>query len=241
MIKGIWKDYLTFSKKERNAVFVLLAILAAAIVVPYFIPEKKIRITIDADLQQQLDTYLVQHPRDIQFINAANDSVPENSKRYELFQFDPNTLSQDGLRKLGLTEKVIHTLINYRSKGGHFKTPGDIRKVYGLSSADAERLIPYIQIASADNKQTKYTEEKFEAQDIHQQSDVYKKININTATAEEWKSLPGIGEVLSNRIVKFRNMLGGFKSVDDLRKTYGLSDSTFQGIKPYLVFKDSVQ
>jgi DNA uptake protein ComE-like DNA-binding protein len=46
--------------------------------------------------------------------------------------------------------------------------------------------------------------------------------------------LPGIGDVLSKRIVKFRNSIHGFKSIDDIKKTYGLSDSTFQIILPYL-------
>jgi len=237
MIKGIWKDYFTFSKKERNAVFILLTILAATIIVPRFIPPKELKITIDEELQQQLDKYFVQHPRDSQFINATRDSVPEIARSYTLFQFDPNTLSEDGFRKLGLSEKVIHTLINYRNKGGHFRTPDDIRKVYGLSKTEADRLIPYIQIAASESKHTEVAEERPAYENVQLPHDSYKKININTATAEDWKALPGIGEVLSNRIVKFRNMLGGFKSVDDIRKTYGLSDSTFQAIRPYLVFE----
>jgi len=249
MIKGIWKDYFTFSKKERNAVFILLVILAATIVVPYFVPEKKLRITIDEDLQQQLDKYLAQHPRDTQAANVVSDSVPANSKSYELFRFDPNTLDENGFRKLGLGDKVIHTLMNYRNKGGYFKTPDDIRKVYGLTKSDADRLMPYIKIASSENKQTAYEEnkpttykeDKQPGENSHEQHNSYKKININTASADEWKALPGIGEVLSNRIIKFRNMLGGFKSIEDVRKTYGLSDSTFQLIKPHLVLKDSAQ
>jgi competence ComEA-like helix-hairpin-helix protein len=235
------KDYFTLSKKERNAVFILLAILAATIIVPYFIPEKKMRITIDEDLQQQLDKYLVQNPRETRVINSTSDSVPETVKSYALFQFDPNTLSEGGFRKLGMSDKVIHTIVNYRNKGGRFKTPEDIRKIYGLPATEATRLMPYIQIDSSKNNQTNYTEEKSSDQHIEQHQSSSQKININTATAEEWKSLPGIGEVLSNRIVKFRNMLGGFKSVDEVHKTYGLSDSTFQAIKPYLVFKDSTR
>lgn len=240
MIKDIWKDYFTFSKKERNAVFILLALLAVTFIAPYFVPEKKISLTIDEDLQQQLDKYLTQHPRE-QGVNVVADSVPGNSKPKELFHFDPNTLNEDGFRRLGLSNKVIHTLMNYRNKGGHFKTPDDIRKVYGLTREEADRLIPYIQIVSSEKQQVKYTEEKTGTEKFNQHDEPFKKININTATAGEWKALPGIGDVLSNRIVKFRNMLGGFKSVNDVSKTYGLSDSTFQAIKPYLVLKDSAQ
>ena len=62
----------------------------------------------------------------------------------------------------------------------------------------------------------------------------YKTIDINNATEEDWKSLPGIGDVLSKRIVKFRTSRGGFQSVDDVARTYGLKDSVFQMIRPYL-------
>ena len=63
---------------------------------------------------------------------------------------------------------------------------------------------------------------------------VINKIEINTATEEDFKALPGIGDVLSKRIIKFRTSIHGFKSVDDISRTYGLSDSTFQLILPYL-------
>ena len=63
MMKQIWKDYFTFSKKERNAVFILIFILAVILVLPLFVPAKKMQITIDENLQQQLDRYLQQHPQ----------------------------------------------------------------------------------------------------------------------------------------------------------------------------------
>ena len=94
-----------------------------------------------------------------------------------------------------------------------------------------------MHIASANNKQTETfkNERPITSSQTHQ----YKKTNINTATAEDWKAFPGIGDVIANRIVKFRTSMGGFKSVDQVGKTYGLSDSVFQLIKPYLYVKDS--
>lgn len=243
MVKSTWKEYLIFSKKERNAVFILLLITAVVIVLPYFIPPRKLEISIDENLQQQLDAYQQQHPEhNSGYINydsiPSSDSIHKNNVSKKLFQFDPNTLNEDGFRELGLTDKVIHTIINYRNKGGHFKTPQDIKKIYGLSSADAERLIPYITItATANNKFYKPDEKKI-ADKPATSGNTYHTININTATADEWKTLPGIGDVISSRIVKFRNSMGGFKTVDDVKKTYGLSDSTFKLIRPYLILKE---
>jgi competence ComEA-like helix-hairpin-helix protein len=206
---------------------------------PLFFPAKKLSITIDEKLQQQLDS--LQQKRSISTISyidtiPSSDSGNLKTPPVTLFQFDPNTLNEQGFKQLGLNDKVIHTIINYRNKGGSFKTPQDIKKIYGLSNADAEKLIPYIKITPAKNNNYK--------NDVAQTTEKnasfnksYHTININSATAEEFKTLPGIGDILANRIVKFRNSMGGFKSVDDVKRTYGLNDSTFNLIRPYLVLK----
>jgi competence ComEA-like helix-hairpin-helix protein len=241
MIKNIWKDYFTFSKKERNAVCIVLFILAIVIMLPLFFPAKKLSITIDEKLQQQLDS--LQQKRSISNVSyidtiPSSDSGNLKTSPVTLFPFDPNTLDEQGFKQLGLSDKVVRTIINYRNKGGYFKTPQDIKKIYGLSTADAERLIPYIKITST-NKNNNYKNNVGQAtgKSASSNTNYYHTIHINTATAEEWKTLPGIGDILANRIVKFRNSMGGFKSVDDVKKTYGLSDSTFNLIRPYLVLK----
>ena len=58
-------------------------------------------------------------------------------------------------------------------------------------------------------KQKNFSNEKPVAKTTTHQ---YQKININTATAEDWKAFPGIGDAISNRIIKFRSSIGGFKN-----------------------------
>ena len=242
MQKNLWKDYFTFSKRERNGVFILLAILCVLVALPYLVPAKKLQISIDENLQQQLEDYQQKHPSNNNYYVkdvAPQDSTPTTKITTQLFAFDPNTLDENGFKKLGLSDKVIHTIINYRSKGGRFKNAEDIKKIYGLTNADAERLIPYIKINSTKNNTNFYKEEKPQTAIQSTPKNNPQKININTATAEDFKSLPGIGDVLGNRIVKFRNAIHGFKSIDDVKKTYGLSDSTFNAIKHYLVLDNS--
>jgi competence ComEA-like helix-hairpin-helix protein len=240
LMKPIWKDYFTFSKKERNAVFILMGVLAVIIALPLFIPPKKLQISIDENLQRQLDKYTQQNPR---YSYVAYDSVPSADTVHQintsikLFQFDPNTLDEQGFKELGLSDKVVHTIINYRNKGGYFKTPQDFKKIYGLSNTDAEQLIPYIKLTAAKNNNYKKEEKQPIDKPAASNTNYYHTININSATAEEWKTLPGIGDIIANRILKFRNSMGGFKSVDDVKKTYGLSDSTFNLIRPYLILK----
>ncbi|MEI6044226.1 MAG: helix-hairpin-helix domain-containing protein [Chloroflexota bacterium] len=57
------------------------------------------------------------------------------------------------------------------------------------------------------------------------------KINVNTATQAELDSLPGIGAVLSKRILDYRTKNGSFKTLDDLKKVQGITKATFDKIK----------
>ncbi len=70
---------------------------------------------------------------------------------------------------------------------------------------------------------------------------VFLKININTASAEELKKLKGIGDKLSLRIVKYRDKLGGFYSVGQIKEVYGIKPETFQQIKPHIYCKGAVK
>ena len=58
-------------------------------------------------------------------------------------------------------------------------------------------------------------------------------VNINTASAKELDALPGIGEVLAQRIIDYRNANGPFQSVDELVKIKGIGEKTLEKIKPY--------
>src|SRR5690625_218283 len=59
-------------------------------------------------------------------------------------------------------------------------------------------------------------------------------IDINSATKEEWETLRGIGDYRSDRILRFRDALGGFHSIDQVRETYDLPDSVFEHNRIYM-------
>lgn len=160
-----------------------------------------------------------------------------NSKtKGELFYFDPNTLSTEGWQKLGLRDKTIHTIQNYLSKGGHFKKPEDLQKIYGLFPDEYERIAQYIKIeSSAENTDNAFINKPItDHQPVKTYASRYSVIDINLADTTAFISLPGIGSKLAARIVNFRDKLGGFYSVNQVGETFGLPDSTFQKIKQYL-------
>lgn len=153
----------------------------------------------------------------------------------KLFPFDPNQASYDELLTLGFNKKTANTLINYRQKGGHFHSREDLQKIYGVSDFLYSKLEPYIVIQEKPALQkTEYAVDLKTLSQKTYKSSTPAMIDINQASADDWQSLRGIGPAYSKRIINFREKLGGFYSIDQVGATYGLPDSTFQKIKPFL-------
>lgn len=63
------------------------------------------------------------------------------------------------------------------------------------------------------------------------------KVNINTATAEQLAVLPGVGEVIGQAIVDYRQMNGPFKTVDDLAEVKGIGEKKLEAIRPLVTLE----
>jgi competence ComEA-like helix-hairpin-helix protein len=150
----------------------------------------------------------------------------------ELFYFDPNTASGEELKKLGFREKTITTIHRFLAKGGRFYKSDDIAKVWGLHPNEVKRLLPFVQIKHLQASQISEGNEFRKKPLLVAQS--ISPIDINTADTSALISLNGIGSKLSQRIIHFREKLGGFYSVEQVGETFGLPDSTFQKIKSQL-------
>ncbi|MCB0554143.1 MAG: helix-hairpin-helix domain-containing protein [Phaeodactylibacter sp.] len=151
----------------------------------------------------------------------------------EAFPFDPNTITEANLIRLGISPRVASNILKYREKGGRFRDAKSFSKIYGLNARDYERLEPYIHIGTqAESTLAQDIAETVPSSFEHTRSLAI--IDINRATAEEWEQLRGIGPGYARRIVAFRDKLGGFTDIDQIAETYGLPDSTFQSIRPQL-------
>ncbi len=242
--QNVIKDYLTFSARERNGIFVFTALLSSAILIGYFFPVHKTAVPKDA-FQKELARLKIS----IDSSRHNNFDYDDNNRDYyrpkhygnegvegELFAFDPNTLDAEGWKRLGLREKTITTIHNFLAKGYKFRQPEDIRKIYGLRQSEADRLLPYVHISETVASNTSANNADNRVYTANSAKEIYtpKVIDVNTADTSALISLPGIGSKLANRIVNFRQKLGGFSSVNQLAETYGIPDSTFQRIKPRL-------
>lgn len=232
------QDYLTFSKTERIAAICVLVVFAAV----YFLPKMfahnggTMAIKADTALLQTLDT--IQQQKSTSPEENVSFSFYEPSEgtagftEGQLFSFDPNTLPAEGWQKLGLNQRTIRTIHNYRSKGGRFYKKEDLKKIWGLPDAFYNRVSNYIQIENARPQyHNTYTAPAYTPAKGKRSISV---VAVNEADTTELIALPGIGSKLASRIINFRDKLGGFYSTDQIGETYGLPDSTFQMLRPYL-------
>jgi len=175
---------------------------------------KKIYGVTDS-IYKQIAPFLLFENKKVQFIQPPKIIIP-----VELFIFDPNTSSDQDFLRLGISEKQIQTIRNYQSKGGNFRSKADFLKIYGISQTQKEALSAYVIIEKIDKLSQ---EKKAEISEID--------IEINGSDSIELMKLPGIGNKLSKRIVKYRDLLGGFYTLAQLKEVYGLSKQTIQQIE----------
>lgn len=221
-------EILYFTKKERTGILLMMAIVLILQVSTFFYErffEKQEKIKPEV-LQRFAELVASEDQPDNQFTSKYQEEKNDQpAKEISLFPFDPNRISLQEWKQLGVKDKTAQTILKYLSKGGKFRTADDLKKVWGLQH-DAERLMPFVRIAN---------EEKTFSHNVSAPADRQpKKIDINTADSLAWLSLPGIGPALTKRILAFKNGLGGFYAVQQVKETFGLADSTFQKIKPRL-------
>lgn len=248
----VWiKDYLSFTRKDRIGLIVIALILAGLLFLPSLIFKNgspPVPITDTAWLTA-IEKFEAADPPTRQnsgysapgYIHKSWKTEREIQLATPLFTFDPNTLAPEEWQRLGLRPKTITTILNYRAKGGRFRQPADLQRVYGLHEDEYRRLLPFIKIVNTSlpvvsPPRANDQELRYPASVVNHKRE---PIDLNAADTTLLIRLPGIGAKLSLRILNFRDKLGGFYSSDQLREVYGLTDSTFQLVKPLVIVNPS--
>jgi len=172
-----------------------------------------------------------------EYAAREDDAISENATPIRLFSFDPNTASAEDFTALGLPPRTVKTIMNYKAKNGKFYKKEDFQKMYNLSDKDYQRLAPYITIAGNRPKYKEYDNNttSYQANSHQERKPAGKRIvDLNAADEAALLQLRGIGPAFSKRIINFRNGLGGFVKVEQLKEVYGFPDSTYQQLKSQL-------
>ncbi|WP_323757207.1 ComEA family DNA-binding protein [Roseivirga sp.] len=237
-IKRLVRNYFGFSKTQTNGFMVL----APLIFVMLFAPSVYRRVTqfeyneFDSD-KRQLDSLVALWSNSVK-IKVEEGGIPKMDIR--LTSFNPNTATSDELIRVGLDQRLASRIGNYLNAGGSFKVKSDLKRIYGFPDSLYLVLEPYIQLPN-ELPQRINRKEPFE-KPLNKERKLYTEVeesvsrpeffvlDINEADSLAFQRLKGIGPAYSSRIVKFRQLLGGFSSVDQIKEVFGISDSLYQSI-----------
>jgi len=212
-----------FKRREKRATIILALILLSVIILRFSLLSHNAGIVVitplpEKNIEIESNYHITEHPRVM------------------LFNFDPNTATRDTLLALGLNRQQVSTLINYRNAGARFSSASDLFRVYGFDTATVIPLMNYVTIEKQDNNssdvRSKIVLPKNDTGLVKYSNKCI--IELNSCTAVQLQGLPGIGTVLSERIIKYRDLLGGFISTDQLGEVYGVDTTVMNTITDWV-------
>lgn len=139
------------------------------------------------------------------------------------FPFNPNNMSKEQWEKLGLKEKQISVIENYLKKGGKFYKKDDFKKMYCISLDEYSILEPYIEIPN----------DYFNKREANKTDITTKKnliFELNSSDTIDLQQVNGIGPAFARRIVKYRDLLGGFVKKEQLLEVFGMDSTRYNQI-----------
>lgn len=145
------------------------------------------------------------------------------------------TASYDQLTSMGLSRKVAFNIQKFISAGGIITSDEDLLKIYGMDSLQLMSASPYILYSTKPESETPLVE----IEKVAPVKSILRKVDLNLATSEDLESLDGIGSVLANRIIKYREAIGGFLNADQLKECYGIPPETIEKIKNQITVSGS--
>jgi DNA uptake protein ComE-like DNA-binding protein len=133
--------------------------------------------------------------------------------KVEYFEFDPNRVTEEELKKLGFTSFQTRNLAEFRKKGGKFRQKSDLLKIYGIDSLFFRTIREWIIMPEAEISKPEMTG--------------IQQIELNLADSASLTALQGIGPAFARRIIRFRDRLGGFSNAGQLLEVYGITEERF--------------
>lgn len=205
-----FKSHFVFTRSQQNGIFLLIVIIVILQLLYWF-----------ADFYSD-STEVPLTDKEIAKFQSQIDSIKleqATKKTPQIYPFNPNFITDYKGYVLGMSPSEIDKLHEYRASGKWINSKADFQMVTGVSDSLLSVLSPLFKFPDfiSNNK------ERLIRNTNQTKSDIGSKLDLNRAEAEELKKINGIGEVLSDRIINYRNSIGGFVNIIQLKDVYGLT------------------
>ncbi|MFT0716501.1 ComEA family DNA-binding protein [Flagellimonas lutimaris] len=198
------KSHFRFNKQERSGIFFFLLMVIVLQGVYYYVKANP----------SQKETSFVLNTREQDRIDSLR--IYQAKASIKIYPFNPNYITDYKGYTLGLSTSELDRLFAYRAQGRFVNSVEEFQTVTQISDSLLNEISSYFEFPDwvgknqSSKKKISFVKKEKGTKDL------------NSATAEDLMEVYGIGETLSERIVKFRDRLGGFLVNEQLYDVYGL-------------------
>ncbi len=217
---NLFKSHFWYNKSQRNGIFLLIiiiVILQVLIFTDVFSTDEKINTATQelVAFQKQIDSLKV---------------VEIENRKPKIYPFNPNYISDFKGEQLGMSLEEIDRLLTFRKTNKFINSKQEFQQVTKISDSLLNKISPFFKFPDwvvKRNQQKNRTSSQNSNQFYSNKSYNKKKVklsttDINKATAEDLRTINGIGPAFSERIIKYRTRLQGFTFKSQLYEVWGL-------------------
>jgi DNA uptake protein ComE-like DNA-binding protein len=218
----IIKSYFKFTQGQRLGIFLLFALIIA-LQLAYFFTDFSSGSKDSPQKEQWLS------------LQSQIDSLKKQKKDYvpKIYPFNPNFITDYKGYKLGMSVPEIDRLLAFRKQNKYVNSPEEFQAVTKVSDSLLNTISPYFKFPDWVKNKKQFKEYKNYSHSAFAKKEKVVIIDINKATQEDLIKIYGIGEAISLRILKFKESLGGFVSMEQMNDVWGLSPEVIENLNSH--------
>jgi len=212
-----FKSYFQYSKSQRSGIFLLIIIcVVSQFAFFYLYPSSNKTNSIEKQKWLAFQTVI--------------DSLKTEKINYipKIYPFNPNFITDYKGSKLGMSVAEIDRLLDFRKTNQYVNSASEFQKVTRISDSLLKAISPYFKFPDWVNKRVTNNFKPYE-----KKTENRVVIDINLATKEDLIKVYGIGPALSDRILKQKELFGGFVSMNQLDDIWGLQPEVIENLNKY--------
>jgi len=214
--------YFKFTKSQRTGILLLFVIIVFLQLVYFFVSID----SVESDSPEKQKWLSVQ---------TEIDSLNQSNKKQltKIYPYNPNFITDYKGYKLGMSVEEIDRLLAFRKENKYVNSAREFQDVTKISDSLLNRLAPnfkfpdWVKNKEAYKKNVNYEQRAF----IEKKKIVL--TDINKATQEDLIKIYGIGEVISLRIIRLKESLGEFVSMEQMNDVWGLSPEVIDNLNSH--------
>jgi competence protein ComEA len=233
-MRKLWMAFWTLSKGERIGISLLLLLLGLHISIDAWLPAKEAG---PVALDKELAAFLQQ---EASLLAVASPADAAQEVQVEMFPFNINTVDSASMLRMGLSGRSISGLLRFRNKGGKIRDMAAFEKLFSLTDAEKDQLRPWVQFDTAEHAADLSSRTAAGHTDGRNTETTWQAIYLNQADSLTLLKVPGIGPAFAGRILRYRERLGGFTALQQLREVYGIDSVRYEALAPLLLLEPTL-